>query len=1321
MTPERWRRVGELFQSALDRDSGERKGFLEAACGSDQDLRREVESLLAAHRDAGTFGEVSPADGEATLADPPPARTLEPGARVGPYEVLDLIAAGGMGEVYRARDARLGREVAVKVLPAASLADAGRLRRFHQEARAAGALNHPNILAVYDVGTEGAVPYVVSELLEGETLRERLEREGALSAAETTAIAAQMAAGLAAAHEKGIVHRDLKPANLFLTRDGRVKLLDFGLAKRVDWPGVADHATSPTQPGVLLGTAGYMSPEQARGEPTSTATDVFSFGAVLFEMLSSRRAFEGPSPVETLAAIVGRDVDLSLLPADTPAYLEDIARKCLEKDPRQRFASARELQQALSERTRAAPAPPAVSPAGTAAPASVAVLPFLSLDADRSQEHLCDGLAEELIHALASVGGLKVAARTSSFQFKGRSESVRRIGERLGVTRVVEGSVRRVGTRLRITVQLVDAGSGYHVWSERFDRELGDVFALQDEIALRVVDALKLRLGAGLPPRARPRDVQAYELYLKGRYFWNKRYQGELRKAVTAFESALARDPDFAPAHAGLADALSVLGYYGLAPATEVFARARRAAERALALDPRSPEAQVSIALVRDWFDWDLAGAEASLRRALELAPDHVPAHLYLAHVLGLQDRDVEALASARAAVERDPLSPLAHTLVSTALFAAGEDAASIEAAQAGLELDSRYPPILLYLALAESRRRRHEAALAAARRASEAFERAPFFESLVGWALGRGGDTEGAREVLASLEERAGREHVPAVCLARVAAALGDRERSLAWLEEAIRERNTWVVNLGVDPWPAVADDPRWHALLARAGIPRLRPVAIRPAVRTASATSLPSVAVLPFRDLSPDPDDDHLGLGLADATITELARMGSLLVRPTSAVLRYAGGGPEPQEAGRELAVDTVVEGSFQRAGERVRVTVQLLDVRDGRPIWGTKVDTSLSDVFGMQDEVSGRIAQALQVELAPRRHGSRPPRPPSAGAYQMYLKGKLALWRESLSDCITAVDWFEKAREADPGFALAWAGLADAYVRIAFEFQPEGDWYVRAEAMCERALALDPELPEGRYLRARLLWSPPGGFDHEGAMRELFAALSGRPNLDDAHVRLAVILFHVGMIDEAQRALERALALSPGHLVAMGHVASCHYHRGDFAAARDVADRVANRNPSYWHQNLAAHSRLRLGDVEGAAAVADRMMAVTDEGTARAHALLAVIAARRGDPGRAHSHVAQAVASRKSFGHYHHVQYDIACVHALLGDAGEAVRWLREASANGYPCHPFFAIDPLLDAVRADPAFTAWLDAVRREDERYAHLYAELAAGAPGNRGG
>jgi len=355
---------------------------------------------------------------------------------------------------------------------------------------------------------------------------------------------------------------------------------------------------------------------------------------------------------------------------------------------------------------------------------------------------------------------------------------------------------------------------------------------------------------------------------------------------------------------------------------------------------------------------------------------------------------------------------------------------------------------------------------------------------------------------------------------------------------------------------------------------------------------------------------------------------------------------------------------------------------------------------------------------VELTPgdeRRLGRRErERPPAGEAYAFYLKGKVHLFRESLADCIRAVDWFERARAADPGFALAWAGLAEAYVHIAFEFEPEGDWYERAHAMCARAMELDPGLPEALYVRARLLWSPRGGFDHAFALRELTAAVAGRPNLDGAYVRLAVVLFHVGLIAEAERQLTRALAISPEHLIAQGHVASCRYHAGRFAEALDLVRPVSERNRSYWHQYILAHCLLRLGRLQGADEAAARMPDLGDEGVSHGHAVQALVAALRGDGAAARRGAALALSAEKAYGHFHHDQYDVACIHALLGEREEALRWLGEAARNGYPCRPFFEIDPLLASVREDPRFAALMDEIGAECAGYARLWTDLGSG-------
>jgi serine/threonine-protein kinase len=617
-------------------------------------MRGELDSLLAAHEQAGSFLDRPPAT---EPSEPGTGARLHAGTRLGPYEIVDLLATGGMGEVYRARDHRLGREVAVKTLPSASLADPSRRRRFDQEARAAGALNHPNILAVYDVGTEADGPYVVCELLEGDTLGGRLRgRPGPLPVAEAFALARQIAAGLAAAHEKGIVHRDLKPANVFVTADGRAKILDFGLAKWLPAAGPPE-ATDATRPGTLLGTVGYMSPEQLRGEPADRRSDIFSFGTVLYEMLSGRRAFGGGSAAENMSAIL-REEPVPL--PGVPAALDAVVQRCLRKRAEDRFPSGRHLLSALDAATSGAVSVPPAAP-------SIAVLPFANLSADPDQDYFCEGLAEELITALARLPGLRVAARSSSFRFKGRGADLREVGTELHVDRVLEGSVRKAGGRLRVAVQLVDVRDGYQLWSERFDRSLEDVFAVQDEIAAQVARTLAPALTAGEAARAgrsRTPDLEAYHLYLRGRHSWNKRHQGGLQTAVRYFAGAVDRDPAYAAAYAGLADTygLLALDVYGVLAPSEAMPRAKAAAERALDLEPGLADARAARAWVRLHYDWDWQGSEDDFRASLDLDPGRATTHHWYSFLLSARGRHEEAAREARRAWELDPLSPIVNS-----------------------------------------------------------------------------------------------------------------------------------------------------------------------------------------------------------------------------------------------------------------------------------------------------------------------------------------------------------------------------------------------------------------------------------------------------------------------------------------------------------------------------------------------------------------------------------------------------------------------------------------------------------------------------------
>jgi len=595
---------------------------------------------------------------------------LGPGTRLGAYEILTLIGSGGMGEVYRARDPRLGRDVAIKVLPAEFSADADRLRRFEQEARAAAALNHPNILAVYDIGTHNDSPYIVSELLDGQTLRERLA-QGALAVRQAVEFVSQIVCGLAAAHAKGIVHRDLKPDNVFLTRDGRVKILDFGLAKTGMVPaGDADVTRAPqTLDGAVLGTVGYMAPEQLRGEPVDARADIFAVGVLLYELITGQTPFRRGSAADTMSAVLREEPPDLAVQRGTPASLARIVRRCLEKDPIDRFQTARDLGFAL-ETVAEVPTTPAEKT--EAEDRSIAVLPFANMSADPDSEYFSDGLAEELINALTHLPGLRVASRTSAFRFRGRDVDIKEIGRALRVATVLEGSFRRTGQRLRVTAQLINVADGYHRWSERYDREMADVFEIQDDIVASIIKALAPALvGEVKAVVKRPTEnLEAYELYLKGRQYWYQRSPGLMPLAIRLFEQAIALDPDYTLAYAGLADCYGILrGWTWVSDATSS-PPAEAALKRAMALDPKLPEVQFSQGLFIFCFKRAWLQAEPYFRRALELNPRSSLAQVYYGYFLAAAYRLDEASAQVRVALDLDPLLPYVHALGALALYA---------------------------------------------------------------------------------------------------------------------------------------------------------------------------------------------------------------------------------------------------------------------------------------------------------------------------------------------------------------------------------------------------------------------------------------------------------------------------------------------------------------------------------------------------------------------------------------------------------------------------------------------------------------------------
>jgi serine/threonine protein kinase len=517
---------------------------------------------------------------------------LAPGTKLGPYEILEPISAGGMGEVWKARDTRLGRIVAIKKVKEQHG------ERFKQEARSIAALNHPNICQIHDIGDD----YLVLEYVEGKPLSSPIPEK------EAVRLAIQIATALEAAHRKGIIHRDLKPGNILVTDEGSVKLLDFGLAKLYEQSAGESTAEFPaTQAGTVLGTVAYMSPEQAQGQPADARSDIFSFGLVLYEMLSGRRAFSGDTPLVIGSALMKEEPP----PLKASPLLEKIVSRCLAKQPSARYQSISEVKKALEQILAEKAAQPATEPQP-----SIAVLPFVNMSGDKEQEYFSDGLAEEIINALTQIPDLKVTSRTSAFAFRGKQQDITKIAEALHVRTILEGSVRKFGSRIRISAQLINAADGYHLWSERYDREMSDLFAIQDEISSAIAEKLRGRLsGNRTLIKRHTENAEAYNLYLKGRYHFYKFTLQSLEKGKEYYEHALAVDPNYALAWGGLSQLYKVMGFLGLKPPKESNTQSSQAALRALELDERLPIAHAMMGAMRACtFDWK--GAEREFRWA---------------------------------------------------------------------------------------------------------------------------------------------------------------------------------------------------------------------------------------------------------------------------------------------------------------------------------------------------------------------------------------------------------------------------------------------------------------------------------------------------------------------------------------------------------------------------------------------------------------------------------------------------------------------------------------------------------------------------------
>ena len=876
MTPKRLKQADELVEAALKHSPDERAGFLNEACAGDEELRQEVESLLAYDSRAGSFLEEPAFKRTAALIEAGMAESFV-GSRIGHYEVIRKIGAGGMGEVYLARDTSLDRRVALKLLPADFMTDAERVRRFTQEAKAASALDHPNVCTIYEVAQSSSFLYIAMQYVEGVTLKQLIGSRP-LKLDALLSISLQSADALAAAHDLSIIHRDIKSDNIIVTPKGQAKVLDFGLAKLTGTRGLADGSgveseltSRLTMTGAVMGTPSYMSPEQARGERVDHRSDIFSLGVVIYEMASGDVPFKRKSHPETMNAVINEPhKPVAEVNEEIPAELSRVIDRALSKDPADRHQSMGEMLTDLRQVGRAVGLLGRSDSEGAVFPyvplrrrrarnwiwamimlalalvvvvglwflslrtvpqaplhiESMVVLPLENLSGDPQQEYFADGMTDALIGDLAKIGALRVISRTSAMSYKGTKKSLPEIARELKVDAVVEGTVQRSGDRVGIRVQLIQAATDRHLWAENYERDLRDVLGLQSEIAHAIAREIQTKITSAERVRLtgnRSVNRKAFDEYLQGRYlYWNRRTKENLEKAIENFQSAISEDPTYAPAYVGLADCYNILGTEQISalPPTAARRQAEEEIGKALELDSELAEAHAALGWVKH-FNWDWAAAEREFKLAIELNPNYANAHMFYAGFLTSSGRLEEGIAEVNRAKELDPLSLAISAQRGFILENARRYPEAVEQLRRVIEMDPNHYPAHWYLGHTYAANGQLDEAIESLEKASALSGRAPGALGFLGLAYGLDGRKDEANQVLKELLEIKRRHYVSPPALANVYIGLGNRDQAFYWLEKAYQDRSNYMVWLKVFPLlDSLRPDPRFDDLLRRIGL---------------------------------------------------------------------------------------------------------------------------------------------------------------------------------------------------------------------------------------------------------------------------------------------------------------------------------------------------------------------------------------------------------------------------------------------------------------------------------------------------------------------
>jgi TolB-like protein/Tol biopolymer transport system component/Tfp pilus assembly protein PilF len=1360
MNPQRWQKIEEIFQSALDLAPAERERFVAEQCaGEDAELKDEVEKLLADYDSADSFieapvwtrnqflipTEVDDGSGESSLEKHFKEILPDPmiGRQIGAYRLAREIGRGGMGAVYMAEraDGSFHQKVAVKLIKRGMDTDFI-LRRFRQERQILASLNHPFIARLLDGGTTtDGLPFFVMEFIEGKPLYRFCDQKK-LPIVERLKLFRQICQAIDFAHQNKVIHRDIKPPNILITPNGTPKLLDFGIAKVLD-PELSFDTIDPTATAMRLMTPEYASPEQVCGGQITPASDIYSLGVLLYELLTGHRPYslqnrapheiarviceEEPEPPSTGitrednllpagASEAGTIVDLCRLRGaanvedlrrELSGDIEKIVLKSLRKEPSERYQTAAEFAQDISNYLQGKPVvaeryfPPASSvktspPDDSASEKSLAVLPLKILNAapnvDTGEEFLSVGLADAIITRLSGVRRLAVRPTSTVLRFGDDGADPLQAGKELAVDFVLDGRIKILGKKIRVSLQLLDVHNSKTVWANQFDETFTDALELEDSISHRIIEAVLPQLTETERRKINKRGTEnpkAFDAYLRGRYHWNQFTPESLPKALESFQKAVALDADYALAYVGIADFYLWGNIYGILPAEKCFPPAKEALERALELDGDLGEAYAALGLIAsNFFEWN--EAERYHRKAIEKNPNYPQAHEWYAALLVGTGRFDEGVAEMLRAEELDALSLRTMTLTAWTLYQARRFDESLAKAEQIIEMDRNYPQGHLQLANNLLELGRYEEAVAAAQKALEMMPQSLLPQYVLCFALARSNRREQARAILQELKRQAATSYVKPYFMAMSYLALGEIDEAFETFETAFAEFDPWLTWFGTEAkLDAVRGDKRFVELFKRTNNPLFKQTRNRQAN---NANSEKSIAVLPLKLIGASPnddtgDDDYLRVGLADALITRLSNVRRFVVRPTSSVLPYGKKQINAFDAGRELDVDFIVDGNIRHVGERIRVSAQLLSVSDNSTQWAQTFDEGFVDVLALEDSISEKIVKSLLPHLTGEEEKRLKKRgTDNRDAFEAYLRGRHH-WNTFTEDGFAkALIYYNEAIAIAPDYALAYAGIADYFNLLGlYAILPFSETSAAAKEAAQKAITLDTDLAEGYAALgfATLMHD----FDWTATEEHLSRAVRLNPNYVTGRIWYAYFLSLKGEYDEALEQIEQALKLDPLTPNVQHARNLTLYYARRFDEAIASTEKLIEKEPQYGLSYLFLSSVMwRVGRANRAVELAQRAIEFLGR-TSYTLPWLAAAYAANSQPSEARELLAEIeqLSVRR-----HASPCLVAMIYCNLNETEKALDLMEKAWEARDGRLLWLGVDPQFDELRDNPRF-------------------------------